>query len=92
MFGIIVDENSLDINAKLGWVLKDNDDAGIAAWWFRSQVPNQNFIGLLHSVKGPALIDSSEKEMYFYYGKEYSREEWFEKLSLDEKREMLWTL
>ncbi len=56
-----------------------------------SNIMAYDLVGLVHSTKGPAF-SNLDYPTYFYYGKHYSRDEWFEFLTLEEKREYLWNL
>ncbi len=47
---------------------------------------------ILHNISGPAFTDRFGKKKYALYGKKLSREEWFEQLSDEEKREVVWGL
>jgi hypothetical protein len=48
--------------------------------------------GLLHRVDGPAIEYSNEIKHWCLNGKEYSQEEWFNKLTSEQQDNYLWNL
>lgn len=46
--------------------------------------------GVLHRTNGPARIYSSNFQEYYLYGKRYDKEEWFEALTKEEKKKVIY--
>lgn len=71
---------------------------GIVHWYLGSDFDKTNFIwhvrnGILHRIDGPAMVYPNDGRIYsldFYLNDEaYSKEEWYELLSEDEKVQAL---
>jgi hypothetical protein len=48
--------------------------------------------GLYHRVDGPAIEHSNGDKFWYLNGVEYSQEEWFERLSEEDKLKAIWNL
>jgi hypothetical protein len=56
---------------------------GPKAWWVN---------GKLHRVDGPAIENSNGDKHWYLNDKKYSQEEWFERLSDEDKLNAIWNL
>jgi hypothetical protein len=56
---------------------------GTKLWYFK---------GKLHREDGPAIKWSNGNKSWFINGVEYSQEEWFERLSEEDKEKAIWNL
>ncbi len=59
--------------------------------------PRYNRLGILHNTLGPAFIrwtvNNPDFSLYAYHGVIYkNQDDWFQVLSIEEKREFLWTI
>ncbi len=55
---------------------------GFKSWWI---------YGFRHRDDGPAIIGNSRKE-WWLHGIEFTQEEWFERLTLEQKEKAIWNM
>ncbi len=50
------------------------------------------FVGIIHRIDGPAITTTMGEKFWYFLGQKLTKEEWFEKLTKEEKQKAIWNL